>query len=243
MTLLAPPERPAYVRTTSATSQVSQSSLKSSKTNSISRTFSRQKDKPRLYLALLPRGGTGSTYSAHETCDSYHWALIIGPKSPLRSEAGTAYHILHASSPTGDTSYFYEETDLSQHAHQSRAILCRITVAKVLDADRITELLRSTARQSDTHSARRKDSITEATFSCLDWTREAFSLLTSDPQRSLKSYFGPEDWNAIENRTRLYVKRKRVQGRFQAQQEHGRATWNPDEIPTWNYWENRETTD
>jgi len=245
--LSTPQQRPPFFRSVSSNSQLS---TKSSKSLSITRTFTHQKDKLRLYLALFSRGGSagGGTYGSQISCDSCHWAIVVGPKSPLRTEAGIAYHVVHSTSDFGNNPHFYEETDLAQNPHQARNLLARITVAKVFDEQRIQALLRALAaeaknRRDSTASTEGSSFDLSSISSCLAWVRAAWVTISSDPQKPLKSYFGPNDWEDIESRARKYVKRKRQQGRYNPSTEPADVNWSPSEIPTWNYWENRETTD
>lgn len=240
--LLTPTEsRPGFFRTVSATSH---QSTRSSKSLSVSRTFSHQKDKPRLYLALFPRGGaTGGSYGSQQACDSHHWALIIGPKSPLRSEAGMVYHVVHNNSYTANASHCYEETDSADNPHYSRNILARIALAKIVDEQRVIEILRSLAPVPDEKntegsqvSSESDDMSSFSSMSCLSWVRSAWESLSGDCQKPLKSYFGPKEWDSMESRARKYIKRKRTQGRFQTNIEPEHLNWNPDQICTWNYW-------
>lgn len=182
-------------------------------------------------------------YTSQISCDSYHWALIIGPKSALRSEAGTAYQIVHSHSDFVDTPWFYEETDLASTPHQSRTLLARIALAKITNEEQVVKMLR--AQAGSVRSERKKSvaSVDEVGMTCLSWVREAWEALAGESGRPLKSYFDGEDWEDIESRARRYVKRKRMQGRYNPLTEPGDVTWNPAEVPTWNYWENRETTD
>ena len=244
--LSPPPQRPGFFRSVSSNSQLS---TKSSKSLSLSRTFTHQKDKHRLYLALFSRGGSGGagTYSSQLSCDSFHWAIVMGPKSPLRTEAGTAYHLVHSTSDFVSTPHFYEETDLAQSPHQARNLLARIAIAKVLDEQRVQTLLRALATEvkprRESQASNDTSNLEASVTSCLTWVRSAWKTISDDPQRSLKTYFGSDDWDDIESRARKYVKRKRQQGRYNPSTDPGFVTWNPLEVPTWNYWENRETTD
>lgn len=238
------PQRPSFYRSISSTSQVP---TRSSRALNLTKSWSHQKDKLRLYLALFPRGGSaGGCYGSQLSCDSYHWAIVIGPKSPLRSEAGTAYHMVHSDSGFSDTPYFYEETDLSDNPHLTRNLLARVALAKVFDEEEIASLLRSLAANLKADSRRPStdsSNVISSDLSCLKWAKSAWETLTQDSSRPLKSYFGPHEFTDIENRARKYVKRKRAQGRYNHNTEPGDVTWNPLEVPTWNYWENRETTD
>lgn len=245
--LSTPQQRPGLFRSVSSTSQLS---TKSSKSLSITRTFAHQKDKLRVYVALFSKGGSagGGAYGSQISCDSCHWAIVIGPKSPLRTEAGTAYHIVHSASDFANTPYFYEETDLAQSPHQARNLLARIAVAKVFDEQRLQALLRALAaevktRKDSTLSTASSNVELSSISSCLAWVRTAWRTISSDSQKPLKTYFGPDDWDNIESRARKYVKRKRQQGRYSASTETNDVHWSPSEVPTWNFWENRETTD
>lgn len=247
--LTEPAQRPPFYRSISSRSQLSVNSSRSSKVLSFGRTFSYQKDKPRLYLALFSRGGTtGGTYGSQLSCDSYHWALVIGSQSPLRSEAGTAFHIVHGTSDSEGTHFFYEETDLRENPYLARNFLARIALAKVVDERRVVALFRTlassvSAHLNPTHVPPHATNHDATSFSCLSWVKAAWAAVSEDSQRPLKSYFGPEDWPQFENEARKYVKRKRRQGRYNPNTEPGGVTWDPAEVPTWNYWENRETTD
>ena len=236
VSLLSPQERPTFFRTVSSSSQVSTRSTRSLK------SFSHRKDKQRLYLGVFAKSAAGGVYASQISCDSYHWALIIGPKSALRVEAGTAYQIVHSHSDFVDTPYFYEETDLVNTPHQNRTLLARIALAKVTDEEQVIKTLRTNA----VSAKGRKPSVAsvdEVGLTCLSWVRDTWDALANDPGRPMKSYFDGEDWEDIESRARRYVKRKRMQGRYNPHMDPGDVTWNPAEIPTWNYWENRETTD
>lgn len=240
--LSLPEQRPSFYRTISSSSQASN---RSSRALALTRSFSFRKDKPRLYLALLPKGGpAGGAYGSQFSCDSYHWALVLGPKSALRSQAGVAYHIVHTASGFTDSASFYEETDLGEQAHLSRTILARIALAKVVDEEYVVSVIRGAA------AATRKASIAAhgstdhvCRTSCLSWVKTAWEAISGDTSKPLRTFFGPGEWDNIENRARKYVKRKRLQGRYHPNTGPADITWNADEIPTWNYWENRETTD
>ncbi|EXJ77194.1 hypothetical protein A1O3_10352 [Capronia epimyces CBS 606.96] len=186
--------------------------------------------KPRLYIVLYPRGGSSATSSFRNdfNCDSYHWALVVAPPTGSRKDAGTRYHVAHLNHSSGK--YFYEEQDIPSHA-AAQTGLVRITLAKVTDESRLRALLRDIPVRQD-----------DSAFNCLTWVREAFVKLLADG-KSAKSYLHAEDWKAVEACARAYCKRKRDVGRFQ---EHSAPAivhaWRWDEISTFNFWENRETT-
>ncbi|KAK7897126.1 hypothetical protein LTR67_005015 [Exophiala xenobiotica] len=203
-----PTSRPQFIRSISASSS---------------------RDKPRLYIALYPRGGsaTVSSFRSNFDCDSYHWSIIVGPQTADRKDPGVRYHIAHADH--GARKYFYEEQDIPTNPGAQTGLI-RVTVAKVTDEYRLQSLLR--------HIALRED---DSAFNCLTWAREAFVKVLED-NKSVKSYLKPEDWSAVETCARKYCKRKRDAGRFQEEPNRGVHQWNDKQISTFNFWENRETT-
>ncbi|EXJ83179.1 hypothetical protein A1O1_06798 [Capronia coronata CBS 617.96] len=185
--------------------------------------------KHRLYIVLYPRGGSSTTSSFRNdfNCDSYHWSLVVAPPTALRRDRGTRYHVAHLDNVSGK--YCYEEQDIPSHA-AAQTGLVRITVAKVTDESRLQALLREIPVRQD-----------DSAFNCLTWVREAFAKLMDDG-RSIKSYLNSEDWKTVETCARTYCKRKRDAGRFQDSAAAEVAAWRWDEISTFNFWENRETT-
>ena len=175
-----------------------------------------QKNKPRLYIALCSRGDTSFRNEVH--WDSYHWALLVGPDSASRGEAGTRYHVRHdRSSPK----MFYEEQDMDLSLAQMVNI--KIAVAKVISIAQLQRVLRDLPLHDD-----------DPTWTCLSWVRSAFQKLIAD-RKALKGYVTGKDWPDMEARARRYVQQKREQRRTQ---DLARTTHT---IPTWNFWENRET--
>lgn len=223
------PPRPTPSRTTSSTYQNSTPSRPSYLRSLSSSAIHPQRNKPRLYLALYPRGHTTSTFTSNNNCSSYHFSLLVGPQSSSRSDPGTRYHVSHTDDSTHP--FLYEETDIT--TSESHMPLVRVTIAKVRDPDRLTALMRSVPIPSST---------TEET--CLSWTHAAFDVLVGDRGSSsasacLSSYLKTSDWEYVEERTRKYVKRKRDIRRWDRDYP---GPWDRSAISTWNYWENRETT-
>lgn len=96
----------------------------------------------------------------------------------------------------------------------------RIAVAKVVDTERLAAILRDVPLHQD-----------DTSWNCLSWIKDAFLRIVEDEQRCVKGYVEAKDWKNIEQRTREYAKKKR-----------GERRQAGDSIPTWNLWENRETT-
>ncbi|KAK6385962.1 hypothetical protein LTS17_001534 [Exophiala oligosperma] len=194
------------------------------------------KDKPRLYVALYPRGGSStlSTFRNNFDCDSYHWSIVVGPQTADRKDPGVRYHVAHdAHADQGARKFFYEEQDIPSNPGAQSGLI-RVTVAKVTDERRLQSLLRDLALRED-----------DSAFNCLTWVREAFVKLLDDG-KSVKSYLKSEDWSAVETCARKYCKRKRDAGRFQENADGNGGgvlnRFNPQMISTFNFWENRETT-
>lgn len=175
-----------------------------------------QKNKPRLYIALCSRVDT--SFRNEVDCDSYHWALVVGPDSSAREEAGTRYHVRHER---GTPKMFYEEQDMDLPLAQT--IHVKIAIAKVISIAQLQKALRDMPLHSE-----------DPTFTCLSWVRFAFQKLIAD-RKALKSYVSGNDWPGIEGRTRRYVQEKREQRRTLD------LAGTSHSIPTWNFWENRET--
>lgn len=191
--------------------------LRSRSASSVLSTSSR-KDKPRLYIALCPRYSSSSSFSrTNANCDSYHWILLVGSKSSLRETAGARYHVEHASGP--EHRYLYVEDDAGC-IPSAQDVIVRIAVAKIVDATRLQAILRDVPVDQE-----------DPSWNCLSWIKDAFLRLMADEQRCVKGYVEAKDWKDIERKAREYAKKKR---------DERRSTG--DSIPTWNFWENRETT-
>jgi hypothetical protein len=133
----------------------------------------------------------------------------------------------------GPKKHLYEEQDVPT-TPPAQMGLVRIAVCKVVDEDRLLAILRALPIPDDDHF-----------YNCLSWVREAFQVLHDDG-KAIKSYLDADDWNDVEACARKYCKRKRDAGRFQDQvggdDEHLPVLWDVKKIPTFNFWENRETT-
>jgi hypothetical protein len=175
-----------------------------------------QRNKPRLYVALCSRVDT--SFRNEVDCDSYHWSLLVGPDSAAREKAGTRYHVRHER---GTPKMFYEEQDMDLSLAQK--IHVKIAVAKVISIAQLQKTLRNLPLHDD-----------DPTWTCLSWVKSAFQRLITD-RKVLKGYVSANDWPDIEARTRRFVQQKREQRRTLD------LSGITHSIPTWNFWENRET--
>lgn len=116
---------------------------------------------------------------------------------------------------------FYEEQDMDLSLAQ--IIHVKIAVAKVTSLAQLQKNLRDLPLDN-----------ADPTWTCLSWVKFAFKKLISN-RKAVKGYVSGSDWPDIEARTRRYVQEKREQRRTldRAAISHS--------IPTWNFWENRET--
>jgi hypothetical protein len=117
---------------------------------------------------------------------------------------------------------FYEEQDVGLSLAQM--IHVKIAIAKVISIAQLRKILRDLPLRDD-----------DPTWTCISWVKSAFQRLIAD-RKALKSYVSGNDWPDIEARARRYVQQKREQRRTQ---DHAGPTHT---IPTWNFWENRETS-
>jgi hypothetical protein len=118
---------------------------------------------------------------------------------------------------------FYEEQDMDLSLAQM--IHVKIAVAKVISIARLQKILRDLPLHDD-----------DPSYTCFSWVKCAFQKLIAD-RKALKGYVSGSDWPDIEARTRRYVQQKREQRRTLDLA----GTTRP--IPTWNFWENRETNE
>ncbi|KAK5115254.1 hypothetical protein LTR62_001454 [Meristemomyces frigidus] len=191
---------------------------------------SSQKDKPRLYIGLYPR------CSGHDGCDAYHWTLVTGPATPARKDITTRHHLAHTGSHTvlgNDSQHsLYHGDDLIDRPHAQAELLVRITVAKVVDNERLQTVLQNLRVRS-----RVGNDCTEPS-TCAQWVKDAFVALRADSS-CLKSLLDIEDWDVIERMAREYCRGKRREGRFS---NDAMDWWRRENVSTFNAWENRETT-
>jgi hypothetical protein len=116
---------------------------------------------------------------------------------------------------------FYEEQDMDLSL--SQMIHVKIAIAKVISIAQFQRLLRDLPVSND-----------DPAWTCLSWVRSAFQKAIAD-RKALKGYVSGNDWPDIEARARRYVHQKREQRRAQD------LAGSTHMIPTWNFWENRET--
>ncbi|KAI9751895.1 MAG: hypothetical protein M4579_005852 [Chaenotheca gracillima] len=177
------------------------------------RSFFRQvfgKEKLRLYVSLYARGGVEH--------DRYHWALTTGPKTELETDDsfGLRFHVKQIVDPKGpspnSTLWQYEQMDMKAFA--TRMILIRVLIAKVLDYEKLEEIIRNAPVVQD-----------DPSWTCRIWVKNTVAILAAK-----KCAIGTStmDWAKIEETARTYVRQKKDEHRFDGMGHYDRkvATWD-----------------
>ena len=156
------------------------------------------RNKDRLYLALYTRtAGTKPSMPGRE--DKYHWALLIGPKHENKSSQGTKCHAKDIT--TFDDSIKGKEITRLSFEFEERSIwltaidsiLVRIVISKVIDTERLLEVLRGT---------RVKKHGDAGGWNSFSWTRDALDRLTREDGVLGASEL---DWETVRH-TALWVR-------------------------------------
>ncbi|KAL8297125.1 hypothetical protein RB597_006283 [Gaeumannomyces tritici] len=101
-------------------------------------------NKKRLYIALYP---TGAKQAPGER--KYHWALLVGPKKEEGEEVpGMRYHAKN----TQGNAWQYEETGV-RDVKSTNLLLVRVLIAKVVDEERLAQVMRSVHQRRRSHRA------------------------------------------------------------------------------------------
>ncbi|KAL8948054.1 MAG: hypothetical protein Q9222_005721 [Ikaeria aurantiellina] len=93
-------------------------------------------DKDRLYVGLYARGGTAKREPGSD--DTYHWALLTGPKADASMSKGMRYR---KDLSTGI--WEYEEREIN--IVKTGMLLARVVIAKITDKDRLQTAFRKVA--------------------------------------------------------------------------------------------------
>ncbi|KAI1314075.1 hypothetical protein F5Y03DRAFT_389558 [Xylaria venustula] len=142
--------------------------------------------------------------------DTYHWALIVGPKNELRAGAGgTRFHAKEKLTVTGvpprpHTVWTYEEKPIS--LRPTPMLLVRILIAKVVDKNRLQAILQGIPIRSDAPG-----------WNCVGWVQEALEALVQDGKALGTS---AKSWVAVRDTAVLYVARKKAAHRFDGQGDY-----------------------
>ncbi|KAF2500856.1 hypothetical protein BU16DRAFT_523605 [Lophium mytilinum] len=170
-------------------------------------------NKDRIYIALYDRPG--------ENPNTYHWAIIVGPKNEVEGGRGHRYHVrerLGLDRP-GIFRWQYEAVEIP--LAQTNMLLARVMIGKVANGAQLPTTLATVPLVQDNPAWR-----------CRHWVRDAIAALEAD-RRSLGTRV--TDWSKIERASTAYVERKRQQKRYD-----GSGTWKAGTVPTYDLLEEME---
>ncbi|KAJ5738067.1 hypothetical protein N7493_001222 [Penicillium malachiteum] len=173
-------------------------------------------NKDRLYVALYARGGK-ATMPGKE--DTYHWALIVGPKVEADDGMGVRYHAKERPKFGGGSEWSFEERDCP--LSPTSMLLVRVMVGKVADGNRLVEILRNTPIREG-----------QPGWNCVFWVKEALERLQVDP-KALGT--NAVEWVNVRNSAMDYCQRKKDQHRFD-----GQGNFNMRKAPTYDLMGQRE---
>ncbi|KAJ8106068.1 hypothetical protein ONZ43_g7188 [Nemania bipapillata] len=158
--------------------------------------------------------------------DTYHWALLVGPK--VEPEKGLGQGIrFHArekinvsDSPNGFVwGYDEESIELSP----TGMLLCRVIIGKVEDIDRLRSIFQRTPIRADTPG-----------WNCVEWVKEAVESAMQDGKALAAC---AESWSKVRDAAMWYVEKKKADHRFD-----GTKVYNYNRAATWDLLENSEKT-
>ncbi|KAL2811547.1 hypothetical protein BDW59DRAFT_177083 [Aspergillus cavernicola] len=173
-------------------------------------------NKDRLHVGLYARGGS-PTMPGKE--DTYHWALIIGPKVEVEGGMGVRYHAKEKPKLGGGSEWFFEERECP--LAPTSMLLVRITIGKVADTSRSVDILRNTPIRQG-----------QPGWNCVSWVKEALEGLNADT-KSLGT--NVTEWSRVRNAAMDYCQRKKDQHRFD-----GQGNFDMRRVPTYDLMEQKE---
>lgn len=169
-------------------------------------------NKDRIYVALYARGG--------QDPNTYHWAIIIGPKNEVEGGQGGRYHVKHDPLQPGESFWKYE--DLPIPLTQTASLLARVTIGKVTDKSRLERVLKNVPLVQG-----------DPAWTCRVWVRDAIAALVADGKCLGTSV---TDWTTVEQACNNYVGEKRAARRYD-----GSGSWKAGTVPTYDLLERKET--
>ncbi|KAH8163620.1 hypothetical protein CIB48_g4622 [Xylaria polymorpha] len=173
--------------------------------------------KDRLYICLFARGGTPKMPGLEDT---YHWALMVGPKIETEGKRGTRHHAKETITANG-VQWIYEKKDVSLAPTSMQ--LVRVMVGKVEDKHRLESVLRRVPIRAGTLG-----------WNCVGWVQEALQELERDGKALGTSVTA---WQSVRDIAMWYCGHKLSEGRFTAEK------YNPQKCPTYDIIEGKETVE
>ncbi|TKA64549.1 hypothetical protein B0A49_09935 [Cryomyces minteri] len=152
--------------------------------------------------------------------DTYHWALIVGPKDEKETSRGYRIHVKDTSLSSQEKVWVLEERESSMQA--TGQLLIRVLVAKITDRDRLLRSLRTVPIVKG-----------DASWNCVSWVKEALGILREDGKAIGTSKL---DWQTVRDTAMAYCQRKRNDHRFD-----GKARFDMSKAATYDLLEMKET--
>lgn len=103
--------------------------------------------------------------------------------------------------------------------------LTRLCIAKIIDTERLREILASVPVRPEVPG-----------WTCKAWVREALETLTPLQEAGDVLGRGVLDWETVHDAAIGYTKRKTSEGRWARE-----GAWDPKTVATWDILKNRET--
>ncbi|OHE90607.1 hypothetical protein CORC01_14091 [Colletotrichum orchidophilum] len=178
-------------------------------------------EKDRLYVALYARGGAPTMPGLEDT---YHWAIIVGPKSESSTSRGSRFHAKEklrfvGNPPVAQSVWQYEELDIPMVP--TSMLLVRIMVGKVKNMNRLRSIFQRTPVRPDIEG-----------WNCVGWVKEALLTAMQDG-RALGTSAG--GWQEVRDTAMFYVESKKEVHRFD-----GTIYYDPAQVATWDMLEGTE---
>ncbi|KAF1915358.1 hypothetical protein BDU57DRAFT_518296 [Ampelomyces quisqualis] len=158
--------------------------------------------KPRLQLALYARPKHPGTY---------HYALLISPKSTQKQQANSAttHHVKNTlQNISGELTqpWRYERLAISDVQLEQR-LLVRVVIAKVTSPDALERILEAVP----VYQVDDPDQAKAQSFTCLTWIRTALEELGVQG-----AVAGLGEWEEVQKKALEYVETKKDMGRWSA---------------------------
>ncbi|KAL4937297.1 hypothetical protein BDV06DRAFT_232690 [Aspergillus oleicola] len=150
-------------------------------------------NKDRLYVALYARRGCPDMPGKEDT---YHWALMVGPKIETQEKTGVRYHAREIQK-VGGSEWFFEERECL--LTPTSMLRVRVMVSKVADRNRLGELLRTIPIRQNLKG-----------WNCVAWVEEALASVNADGTALCTR----TDWETVRVEAMEYCQRKTDQNRF-----------------------------
>lgn len=150
--------------------------------------------------------------------DTYHWALMIGPKVEKPEKEGVRYHAKEKATSDG-IHWEFEKRPVS--LRPTSMLLVRILIGKVDDSARLDTILQQAPVKDGT-----KD------WNCVIWLKDALELVGNDKKALGTSVLV---WDTIRKTAMDYCNQKKADGRFTS------AKYDPAKVPTYDLLELKET--